>query len=341
MRADEPKPADAKPKIDPAQTRLAKEFKYNAPLLAGRFDPSGKSLFVASQDFTIQRIDLGSGKLAPMAGHDSWVRALAFHPRDPLVFSGGYDGKLIYWPAEGEAPKPSRVIEAHQGWLRAVAVSPDGATVASCGNDGLVKLWSAADGSATATLKGHDCHVYNLAFHPGGKSLVSADLKGVVKEWDLAKGTVAREFDAKALYKYDPSFRADIGGIRAISFSSDGNLLACGGITDVSNAFAGVGKPAVVIVDWATGKSRPLVRPKEEFQGVVWGLAFHPDGFLIGAGAGSGSAMWFWKPDQAQSFFTFKLPNNARDLTLHPDGTRVAVPCFDNVVRLYDLTAKA
>ena len=100
-------------------------------------------------------------------------------------------------------------------------------------------------------------------------------LKGIVKEWDLAKGTVAREFDAKALYKYDPSFRADIGGIRAIAFSADGNLLACGGITDVSNAFAGVGKPAVVLVDWATGKSKPLVRPKEEFQGVVgttWSL---------------------------------------------------------------------
>ena len=103
---------------------------------------------------------------------------------------------------------------------------------------------------------------------PSAVVVVSADLKGVVKEWDLAKGTVAREFDAKPLYKYDPSFRADIGGIRAIAFNADGALLACGGITDVSNAFAGVGKPAVVIVDWATGKSRPLVRPKEEFQGV-------------------------------------------------------------------------
>src|SRR5262245_21130281 len=118
MRADEPKPADAKPKIDPAQTRLAKEFKYTAPLLAGRFDPSGKSLFVTSHDFTIQRVDLGSGKLAPMTGHDSWVRALAFHPSEPFVYSGGYDGKLIYWPADGETPKPARVIEAHQGWVR-------------------------------------------------------------------------------------------------------------------------------------------------------------------------------------------------------------------------------
>src|SRR5439155_12152689 len=165
--------------------------------------------------------------------------------------------------------------------------------------------------------------------------------KGVVKEWDVEKGTATRAFDAKALHRYDTSFRADIGGIRAIAFNADGGLLACAGITDVSNAFAGVGKPAVVLIDWATGKTRPLLRPKEEFQGVACGLAFHPDGFLIGAGAGSGSALWFWKPDQAQSLFTFKLPNNARHLALHPDGTRVAVPCFDNVARVYDLTAKA
>src|SRR5262249_37791956 len=149
MRADEPKPADAKPKIDPAQTRPAKEYKYTSPLLAGRFDPNGKHLYVSAQDFTIQRIELESGKLTALAGHDSWVRALAFHPRDPLIVSGGYDGKVIYWPADVEAPKPSRTIDAHQGWVRAVAVSPDGATVASCGNDGLVKLWSAADGSET------------------------------------------------------------------------------------------------------------------------------------------------------------------------------------------------
>ena len=74
MTPDEPKPADAKPapaKIDPAQTRPDKEFKYTAPLLAGRFDPSGKYLFVTAQDFTIQRVELASGKLTALAGHDT------------------------------------------------------------------------------------------------------------------------------------------------------------------------------------------------------------------------------------------------------------------------------
>jgi WD40 repeat protein len=263
---------------------------------------------------------------------------LALHPQESLLFSAGYDGQVVWWPVEDEAPEPVRRVAAHQGWVRAVAVSPDGTTLASCGNDHLVKLWSVADGKLLGELHGHDCHVYNLAFHPSGMALVSGDLKGVVKEWDLAKGTAAREFDARVLFKYDPTFRADIGGIRSIAFSPSGDLLACGGITDVTNAFAGVGKPAVVLLDWATGQRKQLLRPKEEFQGLVCGLAFHPEGFLIGAGGGNGGALWFWKPDQPQSFFMLKLPTNARDLALHPDGTRLGVALFDNTARLYDLT---
>src|SRR5262249_9164694 len=154
---------------------------------------------------------------------------------------------VLWWPGHADSPTPTRIVAAHDGWVRAVAVSADGQTVASCGNDHLVKLWSAADGKPLGTLQGHACHVYNVAFCPDGSRLVSADLKGVVKDWDWRKGEAVRELDAKALYKYDTGFRADIGGVRSIAFSADGSLLACAGITNVSNAFAGVGNPAVLL----------------------------------------------------------------------------------------------
>ena len=32
-----------------------------------------------------------------------------------------------------------------------------------------------------------------------------------------------------------------------------------------------------------------------------------------------------------------KLPNNARDLSLHPDNRRLAFACFDGVVRVYEM----
>jgi WD40 repeat protein len=328
-------------KPDPTQTRLAKEFKHASPLVACRFDPTGRFVFASAQDNTLQRWELETGTKTELAGHKSWVRALAFHAGEKLLFSGDYTGKVLVWPCDADTPTPRRTLEAHRGWVRAVAVSPDGRTLATCGNDHLVKLWSVDDGKLIRELAGHTSHVYHLAFHPGGKHLASVEHKGLVKHWDLEKGTAERDLDAKVLYKYDQTFRADIGGARCMAFHPEGVLLACGGITDVTNAFAGIGKPLVVLFDWQAGKQKLLLRPKEAFQGTVWGVAFHPAGFLAAVGGGNGGALWFFKPDQAPDFFTLKLPNNARDLDLHPDGLRLAVPFFDGVVRVYEMTPKA
>ncbi|HXG08333.1 MAG TPA: WD40 repeat domain-containing protein [Gemmataceae bacterium] len=337
MRADD-KPETAL--IDPAQTHLVQELKHSSPLVGCRFDPSGRFVFAGAQDNTVQRWELDGGKRTELVGHKSWVRGLAFAPKNNLLFTGDYQGKVIAWPIDAETPAPERTLDAHRGWVRALAVSPDGQTLATCGNDHLVKLWSVPDGKPLRELAGHASHVYNLAFHPGGQFLVSIELKGVIRQWDLAEGKSVRELDAKVLYKYDETFRADIGGARSMAFSTDGSLLACGGITEVTNAFAGVGKPLVVLYDWQTGKPKQLLRPKENFQGTVWGVVFHPSGFLAGAGAGAGGALWFWRPEEPLAFFTLKLPNNARDLDLHADGRRLAVPFFDGAVRLYDMAKK-
>jgi WD40 repeat protein len=325
--------------IDPAKAHIASEWKHASPLLGCRIDPSGRFVFAGAQDNNVVRWELADGKKTILKGHKSWVRALAFAAQEKLLFSASYDGKILAWPREADAPAPQWTREAHQGWVRALAVSPDGRTLASCGNDQLVKLWSIPDGRPLRELAGHSSHVYNLAFHPAGHDLVSADLKGVVKVWDLEKGSVQRELDASALHHYDPTFMADIGGARGMAFRADGALLACCGITEVQNAFAGVGKPLVLLFDWPAGKPK-LLRPKENFQGTAWGVAFFPLGHIAAVGGGNGGVVWFWKGAGPQDVFALKLPTNGRDLDPHPDGRRLAIACADGAVRVYDLGAK-
>jgi WD40 repeat protein len=329
------------PKIEAAKTHLVKEYKHDSPLMGCRFDPSGQFVFAGAQDNNVIRWDLDSGKKTVLTGHKSWIRALAFAAGSQILYSADYAGRILAWLAGAAEPMPAYVLEAHRGWVRALAVSPDGKMLASCGNDNLVKLWSIPFGKLIRELPGHACHVYNVAFHPDGKHLISADLKGVVKVWDLATGATERELDAKILYKYDPSFLADIGGVRSMACSADGTLLACAGITNVSNAFAGVGNPLIVLFDYKSGKQKQLLRPKTPFQGTAWGVVVHPAGFIAGVGGGNGGLLWFWKPDNAQDFFNVKLPNNARDLDLHPDGKRLAVAFFDGAVRTYSMEAPA
>ncbi|OYW17381.1 MAG: hypothetical protein B7Z55_12630, partial [Planctomycetales bacterium 12-60-4] len=179
---------------DPVQTHVAQQLKHDAPLIACRFDPTGRFVFAGAQDNKVLRWDLMTEGKTNLPAHDSWVRSFGFSTAGDVLVTGGYDGRLVWWPAAAEAPpaapaaegqpaplpelKPVRVVDAHAGWIRAVAVSPDGQFLASCGNDLKVKLWQMSDGSFVREFAGHERHIYNVAFHPSGQRLVSGDLMG-------------------------------------------------------------------------------------------------------------------------------------------------------------------
>src|SRR5262249_9268171 len=145
-------------KVDPTKTRLVQELKHARPLIGCRFDPSGRFVFAGSEDNTIQRWELTSGKKTELAGHKSWVRGLTFQAKGKLLLSGDYTGRILGWPLEADKPSPQFTIDAHKGWVRAVTVSPDGKLLASCGNDHLVKLWSIPDQKPVGELASHASH---------------------------------------------------------------------------------------------------------------------------------------------------------------------------------------
>lgn len=357
--------------LDPTTARVELQLKHARPLIGCRFDPSGRFLFVSAEDDSVLRFDLLTGAKVSFVGHKSWVRGMAFITPNAALppLDGGawqkaqaaaqslvgfgvaalpapkaapftlvtadYHGKLVWWQGDTDTPKPLKTVDAHAGYARAVAVSPDGTLVASCGNDHLVKLWNAADGSPVRSLDGHTSHVYNVVFHPDGSYLVSCDLKGVVKIWDTKSGKCERELDAKLLYKYDPGFMADIGGARGIAMKADGSEFAVCGITNVSNAFAGVGNPLALVFDWDGAKPKQY-KPKVAFQGTMWGVGFHPGGVVIGAGGGGQGRLWFWKGEEPTNVHTLTVPANCRDLALNADGSRFAIAASNGTAYVYD-----
>lgn len=331
--------------VNPENIELVLQQEFDRPLNACHWGPTGRYILVGSEHFGIHRFDLQDQSLLHLVGpHDSWVRAIASSPDGAMAYSGGYDGRLVWWPIGEDHPQPLRQLDAHTGWIRALAVRPDGNRIASCGNDHMVRLWDSDSGELVAELGGHQWHVYNIAFSPSGDRLVSCDLRGHVRLWDSSGDGDAQLLDElpqlEPLYKYDTTFRADIGGARCMAFSRDGKQVAVGGITNVTNAFAGVGDATVLLVDLDSGEVIVQYAPQESVRGTAWGIAEHPAGFWVGlAGGGGGGWFYFWRGDQSEEFFKLKLKAIGRDMCASPQCNFFAVADSDRQLRVYSVSA--
>jgi WD40 repeat protein len=321
-----------------ADTKLLHEWKYSSPLIACRFDSTGRYVFTAAQDHAIQRWDLSSGESIVLEGHESWLRGLACSPDGQTLYSAGYDGQLLFWNLAAMTPAVTRRIDAHQGWVRAIDVSPHGEWLATVGNDHLVKVWRTEDGTLAHEFKGHEAHVYSTLFLPDGSGLLSGDLLGQVHQWDLSSGTRLRSFDAGDLHTYNGGQGAHYGGVRSMSLSPDGRHLACGGLHNASNPFGAVQEPLVVLFAWDSAeKIQPLLADNIT-QGIVWRAVYHPSGTLIGAsGGGTGGFLLFWPDGVEKAVHQFKLPNTVLDMDLHADAQHVATVHYDRQVRISQL----
>jgi WD40 repeat protein len=326
---------------DPKQAHVAQDLPAEAPLMACRFDPTGKYVFATAEDRIIYRWDLASAQRTPFAGHNSWIFDIAVTADGQTLISAGGDDTLIWWPAAAEAPQPANKVRAHDGWIRSVALSPDGKLLASGGNDRVVRLWNVSDGAKVREFPGAERDIYNLLFHPSGQWLMAGDLDGKIRQWEVATGNLVRTFDAAPLHTYEGGQQVHYGGIRGLAFSPDAKWLVAGGLHKGSNPLGNVQEPLAIRFEWESAKA---VRnhltdgtPNER----IWGLQYHPENFLI-AGIGGGKGLLaFWNEAEEKPFHVFALPNSARGLALHADGLRVATTHHDKKLRITKLAAKA
>ncbi|QDT98805.1 WD40 repeat domain-containing protein [Gimesia aquarii] len=330
------------PVADPKLLREVASYQHTRPLYSCKIDPNGNYLLAGAQDSVFNRWDLVSASNTKLLGHNSWVRRFDLHGSTSLMVTGAYEGKIAWWDINSHQPKPKHLIEAHKGYVRGVSVSPDGKLVATAGNDRLVKIWSIQKAELIQTLQGHEHQIYNVKFHPGGRYLLSGDLRGNLKQWDTKTWKTVRDFDGSAIYKYDTTFRGHIGGVRGMDISQDGKYFAISGIGQVSNAFAGIGVPTVVLFDWETGKQLAIMTPSDNFKGTCWGVRFHPQSDFIAAVGGNSSGMiWFWKLGEQKPFFSQKVKSVPYDLDFHPDGLRMCIAGYDKTARLFSMAPKA
>lgn len=315
MRFEE---TDKNGKIAPVNAKEVKKFTHAEALTNCRLAPGGRYAFAGAEDFGVYRWDLETGEKVIYRGvHDSWVRRIDFSQDGSLVFTSGWDGRVVVWEVDPEIVKevelpldtqeeekreqageqaqqkiepqtervvdePVRVVEAHQGFSRWVHAGPNGKYIATCGNDKVIRLWDARRWKLKKEFAGHGRHPYAVMIHPDGESLVSEDLMGEIFIWNARTGQRTKELKS-GMTGFDNKFQADMGGARDMAFNHDGSLVGCAGITNVVNSFAGQQDPIICIVDWQSQEITSHLRTKSNNPGVAWGVRFHPEGYVVGA----------------------------------------------------------
>jgi WD40 repeat protein len=261
--------------------------------------PGSQRLIFGGSDFQVYDVDFASEKpeAKALGGHESYVTGVAVAGKKAI--SGGYDGKLIWWDLE--AGSKVRTVEAHSKWIRRVVATPDGSTVASVADDLVCRLWDGETGTLKHELKGHQeitPHHYPSMMHacaisPDGKFVATGDKIGHIVVWEIASGQSVASMEAPVLYTWDPvQRRHSIGGIRALGFSPDGNLLAAGGIGLIGNIDHLEGPPRVEVFDWRKGQ-RTHEFTGEGSKGMVERLIFLPDGEkLVSIGGANDGFVW-------------------------------------------------
>ncbi|XP_050772121.1 sperm-associated antigen 16 protein isoform X1 [Gopherus flavomarginatus] len=61
------------------------------------FDPSGHVVALASNDGTVKTLELKSGQLSSLVGHEDEVQSIVFDHKAEHLLSGGSDGTLLLW----------------------------------------------------------------------------------------------------------------------------------------------------------------------------------------------------------------------------------------------------
>ncbi|KZV64434.1 WD40 repeat-like protein [Peniophora sp. CONT] len=161
----------------------------------------------------------------------------------------------------------------------------------------------------------HEKSVFAVSGHPTQPLAVSGGEDDLGYIWDITDGEVIVKLTGHT------------DSVACTAFSSDGELVATGGMDGRVRVWRHVGKQ-----DWRTWEFLTELQGPDE---VMW-LRWHPKGAVLLAGSND-STVWLWQlpsGNTMQVFAGHKGPVTAGDFT--PDGKRIVTACAENTLIYWD-----
>ncbi|OAA68097.1 pre-mRNA splicing factor [Niveomyces insectorum RCEF 264] len=219
---------------------------------------------------------------------DRNISMVRIAPSGTLVAAGNFGGSLgLYRVPDLEQ---AQVLRGHTSkisglsWypgatLPEAGVSADAVNLASGGAEGLIQLWSLNQDTPLATLAGHEQRVCRVEFHPSGMYLASASEDATWRLWDVRRaGESGSGSGSGTSDGSDGANGAELlrqeghsRGVYAVSFNSDGSLIASAGLDSIGRIWDLRSGRTVMILD---GPLDGHIKP-------IYGLDWSADGHRL------------------------------------------------------------
>ncbi|KAG7512219.1 striatin isoform X2 [Solea senegalensis] len=139
-----------------------------------------------------------------LRSHFDGIRALVFHPVEPVLITASEDHTLKMWNLQKTAPakkstsldvEPIYTFRAHRGAVLSVVMSSTGEQCFSGGVDGTIQCWNTPNPNIDpydsydpsvlrGALSGHTDSVWGLVYSSAHQRLLSCSADGTVRLWD-------------------------------------------------------------------------------------------------------------------------------------------------------------